>query len=105
MSGACSERTDMRTCTLCQETKPLAAFHKHGLSPNGAPKHRGQCAECRSEAKSGRHKRSLYGLQPDEIELMRVEQGGLCAACHLDPGYPLVIDHCHKTGRVRALLC
>lgn len=37
-------------------------------------------------------------------------QGGLCAICRLSPvgrgkGDILVVDHCHKRGNVRGLLC
>jgi hypothetical protein len=36
-------------------------------------------------------------------------QGGTCALCDATTadlrGYPLYVDHCHTTGRVRGLLC
>lgn len=56
-----------------------------------------------------------YGLTPERYEEMQKQQEGKCAICGKDgslckrpgPGgyYGLVIDHCHKTGKVRALLC
>jgi len=33
-------------------------------------------------------------------------QGGVCAICGKPPGKTrLALDHCHRTGRVRGLLC
>lgn len=43
------------------------------------------------------------GLTPEAVEAIRAKQGGLCAICG-DPD-PTDLDHCHKTGRVRWLLC
>lgn len=43
------------------------------------------------------------GLTPERYESMLAEQGGRCAVCERER--PLDIDHCHKSGRVRALLC
>ncbi len=31
------------------------------------------------------------------------EQGGLCALCYENPA--VQVDHCHKTGAVRGILC
>jgi hypothetical protein len=34
------------------------------------------------------------------------EQGGRCAICRRKPGKRrLAVDHCHKTGQIRGLLC
>lgn len=50
----------------------------------------------------------LYGITIDERNLLSLKQNGNCAICginesHLDK--PLYIDHCHKTGKVRGLIC
>ena len=66
----------------------------------------------------------LYGLTPEDVEAMAEAQGHRCEVCgrHEDevrryvggrrrldgePAQPrgLVVDHCHKEGHVRALLC
>lgn len=44
-----------------------------------------------------------YGISSSEYEAMVASQGGLCAICRTRPG--VGIDHCHETGKVRALLC
>lgn len=50
---------------------------------------------------------ALYRLDAEAFERMRAEQFNLCAICvgPLLPGKGTQIDHCHKTGRVRGLLC
>jgi hypothetical protein len=50
------------------------------------------------------HLKAKYGLTLEEYETMRVEQDGKCAICESGT-LQLVVDHCHKTGRVRGLLC
>jgi hypothetical protein len=50
---------------------------------------------------------SRYGLSPEQYNQLFLDQGGSCASC----GTALVdsasthVDHCHKTGRVRSILC
>lgn len=47
-----------------------------------------------------------YGLTSLDYARMVAEQGGHCASCGGDPtDRGLVVDHCHATGKVRALLC
>lgn len=52
-----------------------------------------------------------YGLTPDDYDRMLAEQGGACLICALTPeaahsdGALLHVDHCHRTGAVRGLLC
>lgn len=49
-----------------------------------------------------------YGATPEDYDRMLAEQGGVCAICkgshHLRRGR-FSIDHCHTTGKIRALLC
>ncbi|MGY1811010.1 endonuclease VII domain-containing protein [Blastococcus sp. SYSU D00669] len=68
--------------------------------------------------------RRLYGVTPEEVDALRVAQNYRCAICgrHEDeverpatgrprrdgtrtPSPGLVVDHCHRTSRIRALLC
>jgi len=52
--------------------------------------------------------KSRYGIVRAEYEAIFDQQGGMCAICgvglkRFDRG--TVIDHCHRTGRVRGILC
>ena len=51
------------------------------------------------------HRRRRYGVTPEDYERMLEEQDGCCAMCKRYFGRALRVDHCHKTGRVRRLLC
>ena len=61
----------------------------------------------------GRHNASVrwayfkgaYGMTLKQRDTMLVAQGGVCAICHRRPRHRLHIDHDHKTGKVRQLLC
>lgn len=48
-----------------------------------------------------------YKITLKEFDLMNTDQNGKCAICFKSPsgGKPLHVDHCHKTNRVRGLLC
>ena len=51
--------------------------------------------------------RAKYGIDLVIYERMHTEQGGRCAICGNPPrkGTKLGVDHCHRTGLVRGLLC
>jgi hypothetical protein len=57
------------------------------------------------------HLHYRYGLTLEQYDNLLCEQGGCCAICKLDPetatpGLPVLhVDHNHKTGEVRGLLC
>ena len=100
-----------RWCPDCQSAKPLAEFPRN-RSGNGG--YGGYCKPCHN--KKGRdtyvrlygstreyHLRRRYGIGQAEVDAMTAEQGGLCAACRSDE--PAHVDHDHKTGRVRGMLC
>jgi len=50
--------------------------------------------------------RRTYGISQAVYDQMLAEQGGVCAICrHTEGDKPLAVDHSHKTGQVRGLLC
>ena len=55
--------------------------------------------------KFARELRVRYGLTVEQYNELRAQQGEACAICRVKPNARLVVDHCHKTGRVRGLLC
>ena len=51
--------------------------------------------------------RTEFGISVHEYEEMNIRQGGLCAICKQTnaSGKRLGVDHDHKTGKIRELLC
>lgn len=63
-------------------------------------------ADADPEAVRDRLLRKKYKITVEEYERMLVAQNGVCAICEKQPSKRrLHVDHCHKTGRVRGLLC
>lgn len=48
-----------------------------------------------------------YGISGDDFLAIWDNQGGRCAICRKSfaKQFDVCIDHCHKTGKVRGLLC
>jgi hypothetical protein len=49
-----------------------------------------------------------YGITKTDYEKLLVSQGGKCAGCGVLQGTKskrLYVDHCHRTGKIRGLLC
>lgn len=55
------------------------------------------------------HLQDKYDLSLEAYDALLVQQDGKCAICskpHSGCGdRPLYVDHCHRTGRVRGLIC
>lgn len=60
-----------------------------------------------SEAVRAAKLRWRYSISIAEYEELLTSQNGLCKICNKydSCGNKLSVDHCHKTGRVRGLLC
>lgn len=117
----------MKTCTKCETEKELDKFRTRG---NG---YHSWCRECESNANNARYtpkerkprmvktkeevglaaKRRMlkhrYNLTLEQYEAMYTNQNGKCAICkddyELGGRSGLFVDHDHKTGDVRGLLC
>lgn len=89
-------------CTRCGD--PISRLAKSGS---------GLCGRCWKLADNSKYRKRAGGLVTQEEFLqMNEEQGGLCVICHRPETSmargrvrSLAVDHDHKTGRVRALLC
>lgn len=49
-----------------------------------------------------------YGITLDEYDLLLEKQNNCCAVCKTHTDFlkrRLSVDHCHKTGKIRGLLC
>ncbi len=94
---------------------PLSAFWK----TRNKEARKGRFTKCKACGKKwqkenykvkGRNKRleKLYGITLEQYDAMFEAQGKVCAICGAkDPRRSgrFIVDHCHKTGRVRGLLC
>ena len=49
--------------------------------------------------------RNAYGIDLSAYESMCGVQKGRCAVCGIRPKKRLCVDHCHRTKKVRGLLC
>ncbi len=125
-------RTNKR-CPSCKETKPVNEFNRLGARyqptcrecqnlrsgiKNAELKDSGMNVEVNRRGYRRRRKwiklKSKYGITKETFLQMVEEQGNLCAICkqpetetsspHIDE-MELSVDHCHKTGQVRGLLC
>lgn len=65
------------------------------------------CASCSKRPKELAYRVKKYGMTTEDFYARVKAQRGECSICKWVPVEPidLVIDHCHKTGGVRGLLC
>jgi hypothetical protein len=64
-----------------------------------------QLAARRSAWRRGYDLKRLYGITLEEYERLFARQKGRCALCRKTSAQRLQVDHCHRTGAVRRLLC
>ena len=63
-----------------------------------------------NKKKNWDHIEKKYGLSKNDYELLLHSQNGTCAICKSSDSQTslskwLFVDHCHKTGKIRGLLC
>ena len=107
-----------KKCTVCGKIKEVEGFHKDKSHKGG---YYSCCKTCRSieqprkrwyqnnknKVKNGALIRA-YGITLDGYNKMFQEQQGCCAICgkhQSESGRAFAVDHCHKSGKIRKLLC
>jgi hypothetical protein len=97
-------------CSTCRLTLPVSEY---GLTHReGGRGYRSSCKKCLNEKRADRQLRDACeqnGITLDDYQEILKRQGGVCAICRTSDCGPVArrfsIDHCHKTGKVRGLLC
>lgn len=121
-----------KICRVCQLVKPISQFSKNSTAWDG---YRSNCKACHALWKMRRYQENpeiyirhnetykvnhpeavrrtarkmalrKFKLTEMDYQLMFDRQNGVCAICKFpsEEGR-LAIDHCHKTGELRKLLC
>lgn len=85
-----------RWCAGCQSFVDLVDVPASGS----------RCRACSSAASHSARIEKVYGLSSADYDALLASQGGRCAIGRERPkGKRLAVDHDHKTGEVRGLLC
>lgn len=96
-----------KKCTLCHLTKDAKEFGPKKSTKNGLE---ARCKTCRAKIE----RTNKYKISQEEIEQLAEKQQHCCAICNKPETslnsqktaiQSLAIDHCHKTNKVRGLLC
>lgn len=112
----------MKVCTKCAQTKDESDFYR---AEKGKERRRNSCKICMNErvkrhywkpGKKAKHRDTQlkhdYGIGVKQYDELFENQNGVCAICRCPETkknqYGVVrlsVDHNHKTGKVRGLLC
>lgn len=93
---------ELLTCTRCGGGKPGTTefFPPHNRKRNGLDS---WCRQCRAEYRNANCRGKFRGVISDECLADIKATVRECVICGSDE--PLVVDHDHKTGQVRGMLC
>ena len=106
-----------KACRDCKQVSPVTNFRKN---PNGRFGVASYCKPCQSKRSRAHYLANLehhkatrrryglkkrYGLSITRYNEMFVAQFGLCAICKEPSKTNLHVDHEHRTGHIRGLLC
>lgn len=101
-----------KRCQGCKKRLPPQSFRYVGASRDGLARWCKTCSGTPEHQRLRMRENWLllkYGITLMEYERLLVAQGRRCAICrrlNREAGErELAVDHCHKTGRIRGLLC
>jgi len=102
-----------KECSKCGVEKSLKAFGINKATKDGLQYH---CKDCirkynkkvyTPEQRASKNLKNKFGITVEDYDLMLEQQNGKCAICKSEEpkGKRFSVDHNHKTGEVRGLLC
>ena len=124
--GSGRKLQDEKKCRCCGFTKPRSEFTRVTGLPNAV---HSNCKKCNADLARTRYNKKpkqdtatinrrskikrKYGISLDDYDAMLRSQDGKCAICGTDTptgkagqlGPVFHVDHCHKYGQIRGLLC
>jgi GTP cyclohydrolase FolE2 len=104
-----------KQCSRCKEIKSVSEFSKDKQHHTG---YKSACKVCakgdwirwRTENLESARKKDrkyhyirTYNLSEEQAQQLVENRVGICSIC--GETQPLVVDHCHVTGKVRGLIC
>lgn len=95
--------TGRRWCSGCQSFRMVdfGPGHASDFAPNAS-----RCRPCASQSAHKARIGKVYGISPDQYAALLQAQANACAICEARAATTrLAVDHDHKTGQVRGLLC
>jgi hypothetical protein len=102
-------------CPKCDEVKSVEDFCKDFHNKRGIAAYCRECLSKKGKTAYVNHKdryvkaylKRKYGMTLTEYDEMLKSQGGVCKICKKSPtdNKRLCVDHCHKTLKVRGILC
>lgn len=113
----------MKCCSKCQKVKPLTEFYpKQRISvyPSSSAGYSSSCKDCvkgkqidyrkrlTPEQRKAIDLRCFYGIDIPQYNRLFEQQSGRCGICKAHQSElkkALAVDHNHKTGLIRGLLC
>ncbi len=100
---------EIKKCCRCGKIKSQDEFNLRGKSPDGLA---ARCMECYTLYQREDRSHKNYGITEVQYNLMLKSQNGVCKICKQPETVKqygkvrrLSVDHCHKTNKVRGLLC
>jgi hypothetical protein len=106
----------IKACSKCKHFFDASGFHPDKRMRDGCA---GECRSCRNQralawqqknpqVKRNTHLKAKFGLDQSQFDSMLSSQNHRCAICmSTEPKGrgTFHVDHCHKTGEIRGLLC
>jgi len=86
-----------RRCKKCRQRRHNKKYDNVRKELNRTPKYQKKRREWKLQ--------NEYGLSLEAYDDMLNQQGGVCAVCQESNDGNLPVDHDHKTGQIRGLLC